>query len=449
MSTLESKRAMGLRGQSSYQPDGTRASPTRPETVTDLELTRKENARSQLREGDLARSHLQGVYPGDLLATLASTTSAGRSQKHWAERALRAYTNAISLDPVLAEAYVGRAAVYRFLWRYAEAKADLGRAERLGIADATQAVGDIENRLKVRRLAIAGACVVVVGICALWLFRASRPAPSPNPVEPPAPLAQPAPVETHPAPPAPSVAVAPSLAAAPSAPTPRAPNASSQPEQQRAAAPEPPSPAPRREPQQAAKVAGAPEVGARTAATTPRAVATAALAAAPVAATEPTPPEHACPECDSVISALPAAAALRKADIEMTKLACRSSEGGGADTYLACITAQIAQLEDAIPMPDLTTLPAIDRQLVQSACTSAAHDGPATYRRCISSQLIGLAGAPDLPDLSALPPERRRAIELACRDSAVAGAAAFHGCMDRQAKEARRGVPSATARPQS
>jgi len=52
---------------------------------------------------------------------------------------------------VLAEAYVGRAAVYRFLGQYAEAKVDLQRAERLGIADATQAVGHVENRLKVRR----------------------------------------------------------------------------------------------------------------------------------------------------------------------------------------------------------------------------------------------------------------------------------------------------------
>jgi hypothetical protein len=62
--------------------------------------------------------------------------------------------------------------------------------------------------------------------------------------------------------------------------------------------------------------------------------------------------------------------------------------------------------------------------------------------------LIGLAGAPDLPDLSALPPGRRRAIELACRDSAAASAAAFHGCMARQAKDARRGAPSAASRPQ-
>ena len=446
MSTLDSKHAMGLRGQSSYQPAGARASGPRPESGSDLELTRKENARSQLREGELSRSHLQGVYPGDLLATLASTASAGRSQKDWADSALRAYSNAISLDPVLAEAYVGRAAVYRFLGRYAEAKADLQRAERLGIADATQAVGHVENQLKVRRLALAGACIVVIGICALWFFRASRPTPSPNTVEPPAPLALPAPVETHPAPPAPSVAVAPSRPAVSSAPTPRTPNTSLQPEQQRTAAYEPPSPALRRQPQPAAKVAGAPAAGARTPTTTPRAVA-AVAPAAPAAAMAPTLPEHACAECDSMISSLPAAAALGKEDFEMTKLACRSSEGSDAETYLACVTTQIAQLEDALPMPNLTALPALDRQLVQRACTSATHNGPAAYRRCISSQLIGLAGAPDLPDLSTLPAERRRAIELACRDSAAASAAAFHGCMVRQAKDARRGAPAAASRP--
>ncbi|HYL19211.1 MAG TPA: tetratricopeptide repeat protein [Burkholderiales bacterium] len=444
MSILDSKHAMGMRGQSSYQPAGAKA---QPEPGSDLELTRQENARSQLREGDLARSHLQGVYPGDLLATLASTASAGRSQKDWAQRALRAYTNAISLDPVLAEAYVGRATVYRFLGRYAEAKADLQRAERLGIADATQAVGHVENRQKVRRLAIAGACIVVAGICALWLFRASRPAPSPNPVEPPAPLALPAPVETHPAPPVPSVTVPPSQPVVPSAAPSRAPNASVPPEQQRAAAPEPSSPVPQREPQPVVKAGEAPQVGARTAATTPRAVATAAPALPAVAVTPTRPPEHVCAECDSVISALPAAAALGKEDIEMTKLACQSSEDGGSDAYQACVATQIAQLDEAIPMPDLTTLPAIDRQLVQRACTSATHNGPAAYRRCISSQLIGLAGAPDLPDLSALPAERRRAIELACRDSAAASAAAFHGCMVRQAKDVRRGAPSAASRP--
>jgi hypothetical protein len=444
MSTLDSENPIGLRGRSSYQPAGNGASLPRPEPGSDLELTRKENARSQLREGELARDHLQGVYPGHLLATLASTASAGRSKKAWAESALRAYTNAISLDPVLAEAYVGRAAVYRFLGRYAEAKVDLQRAERLGIADATQAVGHVENRLKVRRLAIAGVCIVVAGICALWLFRASRPAPSTDTPAPTAPLALPAPVETHPVPPAPSVAVAPSSPIVPLAPTPRAPNASAPPEQQRAAAPEPSSPATRREPQQAANVAGAPQATARTAVTTPQPVA-AVAPAIPVAAMTP---EHVCAECDSVISALPAAAALAKEDIEMTKLACRSSEGGGSDAYQACVATQITQLEDAIPMPDLTRLPAIDRQLVQRACTSAAHNGPAAYRRCISSQLIGLAGAPDLPDLSALPPERRRAIELACRDSAAASAAAFHSCMARQAKDARRGAPSAASRPQ-
>jgi hypothetical protein len=460
MSTLDSKDAMGLRGQSSYQPAGTRASLPRPDAGSDLELTRKENARSQLREGELARSHLQGVYPGDLLATLASTASAGRSQKDWAESALRAYSNAISLDPLLAEAYVGRAEVYRFLERYADAKADLQRAERLGIADATQAVGHVENRLKVRRLALASACIVVAGVCALWLFRALGPVPSPNVAEAPAPQALPAPVETHRSPPAPGVAVVPSRPAVPSAPTPRAPSASLPAAPPRVAAP-PPAAAPAppvaaapastatvREPQPAVKVVEAPQASARPADGAPRA---AAVPVAPIpniaAVVAPTrPPEHVCAECDSMIAALPAAATLAKDDIEMTKRACRSSEGNGPDTYLACVTTQIAQLEDALPMPDLTTLPAIDRQLVQRACMSAAQNGPAAYRRCISSQLIGLAGAPDLPDLSALPAERRRAVELACRDSAAAGAAAFHGCMVRQAKDARRGAPSAASR---
>ena len=446
MSTLDSKDAMGLRGQSSY-PAGVRASLPRPDAGLDLELTRKENARSQLREGELARSHLQGVYAGDLLATLASTASAGRSQKDWAESALRAYTNAISLDPLLAEAYVGRAAVYRFLERYADAKADLQRAERLGIADATQAVGHVEKRLKVRRLALAGACIFVAGICALWMFRASRPTPSPNVAEPPAPLAVPAPAERHPAAPAPSAAVAPSRPLAPLAPPAQVPTASVPTERQRAGASEPTSSRPRREQEPPAQIARAPQAPARTAVTTAQPLAAVAPA---LSATEVTPtlPEHACAECDSMISSLPAAAGVAKEDLDMTKLACRSSQGSGPDAYLACVTTQIAQLEDALPLPDLTKLPAIDRQLVQRACVSAAQNGPVAYRRCISSQLIGLAGAPDLPDLSALPAERRRAVELACRDSAAAGAAAFHGCMVRQAKDARRGAPSAAPRPQ-
>jgi hypothetical protein len=461
MSTLDSEHAMGLRGQSPYQPDGTRASLSRPEPGFDLEVTRKENARSQLREGELARSHLQGVYPGDLLATLASTASGGRSQKDWAESALRAYGNAISLDPVLAEAYVGRAAVYRFLGRYPEAKADLQRAERLGIADASQAVGHVESRLKVRRLALAGACIVVAGVCALWLFYASRPAPSPNAAEPPAPLALPAPVGTHPPPPpALGVAVAPSLPVVPAAPTPRAPSASLPAAQARVAGSALAAPAPAvaaapvstatlRERQPAVKIVEAPRASARPADIALRAAAVPVAPTPTAAAIVPTrAPEHVCAECDSMIAALPAAASLAKDDIEMTKLACRSSEGSGPDTYLACVTTQIAQLEDALPMPNLTTLPAIDRSLIQRACTSAANNGPAAYRRCVTSQLIGLAGAPDLPDLSALPAERRRAIELACRDSAAAGAAAFHGCMDRQAKDARRGAPSAASRPQ-
>ena len=140
--------------------------------------------------------------------------------------------------------------------------------------------------------------------------------------------------------------------------------------------------------------------------------------------------------CDSVVAGLAAASALSKEDLAMTRLACRSSESGGADAYSACVSAQIARLEQSIPMPDLSALPEIDRRLLERACTGTASDGPAAYRRCVSSQLISLAGAPDLPDLSTLPAERRRAIELACRDSA--GAAAYHTCMERRAKEARR-----------
>jgi hypothetical protein len=160
------------------------------------------------------------------------------------------------------------------------------------------------------------------------------------------------------------------------------------------------------------------------------------------AAIETASPKHTCAECDSVIARLPAASALAKEDIEMTRLACRSSEGSGMEVYQACVTAQIALLDDAIPMPDLSVLPALDRQLLLRACTKATYDGPATYRRCVTSQLIGLAGAPELPDMSGLTLERKRAVELACRGSAAEGAAAYHTCMHRQAKETRRGPSS-------
>jgi hypothetical protein len=101
----------------------------------------------------------------------------------------------------------------------------------------------------------------------------------------------------------------------------------------------------------------------------------------------------------------------------------------------------VASLEEAIPMPNLSALPAIDQQLIRRACTNTGRDGPAAYRRCISSQLISLASAPDVPNLSSFAADRRRAIEWACRTGAAAGAAAYHACMDRQAKQARLSQP--------
>lgn len=397
-------------------------------STLDLEYVSSRNARSQLQEAEQARLHLQGVYPGDVLSTLTSTATSAQTRRDWAETALRAYSNAISLDPSLAEAYVGRAAVYRYLERYADARADLQHAEKLGIADATQEVGQVEHRLRMRRLVLVGVSILVTGACALWIFY--RPTP-------------------------------PEIAASKGESVP-SPPASALVEQKQAVAPPPPAPVPVSPPiarPASPSVAGncsggspcpdprtiAPPTAAPAAVKPPVVAATPVVAAAPAVAApaEPRPQEPSCQECDSVIAALPEAAPLAKEDLEMTRLACRSSEGSGADAYRACVVAQIVLLDAALPMPDLSVLPPIDRQLLQRTCASATHNGPAAYRRCVTSQLIGLAGAPELPDTSGLSPERKRAVDLACRTAAEGGVAAYHNCLDRQVRAARRAPSSA------
>ena len=85
---------------------------------------------------------------------------------------------------------------------------------------------------------------------------------------------------------------------------------------------------------------------------TPRADVVAQPAPAPIAAPAVEAPsqERACPECDAAISAVPGAEDLSREDMEMTKLACRSSAGSSAEAYRACVTEQIGRLEDALPM---------------------------------------------------------------------------------------------------
>lgn len=470
-SALNKERIAGSRGTVSGR--ARRATPAadagahsaRNKTAAALEQTTKQNARAQLSEGDSASRHLHGIYPGDLLSALVSRLTGADTRKDWAANAVRAYSNAISLDASLAEAHLGRARVYRFLERYAEARPDLQRAEELGITDASGAVKHRERRLPAQRLAVVAAAVIVTGASALWLLHFSHAIRAPTQPEPVPPLASNAPLGHPPAsnesrsapiprPRAIASTVAAGSAARTSVPPPQ--NGAVASTGRDGITPRPAS--------QPIEVAGSgtpvnaevsttdcngrstPEADCASGRVKPFAIAAPATEPSKAAATEHQAPEQACVHCAEMISSLPGASALAREDVEMIRLACRSSEPNGAEAYRACAVSQIARLEDAIRMPDLSVIPALDRQLIQSACVSASHDGPAAYRRCIGSQLIGLAGAPELPDLSGFTTERKLIIELACRDSAAAGAAAYHTCVDRQVKQARRKVASPAAR---
>ena len=409
-----------------------------------LDELNRQNARDQVVEGDFARSRLRGIYLGRVSSTLVSALTGAKTRRDWAEHAVRAYTNAISLDPSLAEAYVGRASVYRFLERYAEAKQDLERARELGVADVADDQTELEHRVRGRRIILAAA---VAGVCLVCYFavayhgrsgRQSLPAQTASeptqrgdtaPASPAAPKIAETPAVKAPATPAPARAQQPPFAPAPVIPS-RAAAANAQ-------APE--STCSGELPADGSCVPSRPAPNAAASRPTPPAENGAAQQ----------PSEDTCPTCSPVrdaeaLASIPQLAGVNRADAEMIALACRSSETAGSDAYQACIAAQAASLEEAIPMPDLSALPAIDQQLIRRVCTNAGLDGPAVYRRCIGSQLISLASAPDLPNLSSFAAERRRAIELACRSAAAGGAAAYHTCMDRQAKQARLGRPSVT-----
>ena len=423
----------------------------------------RQNARKQIVEGDLARARLHGIYLGWFPSTLVSRLTGAQTRKDWAESAVRSYSNAISLDPSLAEAYVGRASAYRFLERYGEAKHDLEHARSLGVVDAMEVETELEHRLRQRRIAVAAVLAVV---CAASYFAVayrvrapSLPQPTqstalraPAEIAPPAPPASPA-VPAGPVLAPPASAVKPSAAPVqpaalatdnaravqPLPPRSPAPSSTSMPAQVHESAP--PHERVSIEPDAPAQVCGgrAASDGSCIPAEAAASLAATAPATPPPARLEPQIREEPCEGCASVpdqaedTASVPALAGVSREDARMIELACRSSTAAGAESHRGCIAAQIARLEEALPMPDLSQLSTIDRQLIQRACAKTGQDGPAAYRSCVGSQLIGLASAPDVPDMSALPAERKHAIEAACRENAT-GAAAYHICLDRQAK---------------
>ncbi|PWT75839.1 MAG: hypothetical protein C5B46_02135 [Proteobacteria bacterium] len=398
---------------------------------THAELNRQ-NARSQVVEGDFARDRLRGVYPSRISSLLISALTGERTRRDWAENAVRAYTNAINLDPALPDAYVGRASVYRFLARYAEAKQDLDKARELGVVDIPDDKIEPPHRIRSRRIVLTSAAAGAIAVCSVavvyqqWSSRQSTSVDS-SPTELPAEKS----ISDSPnAAPLPKLAPAKQLISPPTRPTAKLEHP--QVTVKATAVPQPMTPLALSGkstcPGQPASDGDCNRVTSESSAL----------------ATPGDPADTARVRTSSIPGArdpqtIPELAAVKREDAEMIALACRASDASGTDEYQSCIASQLTSLEQAIPMPDLSELAPIDRQLVRRTCSNTTQDGPAAYRRCVSSQLISLAGAPELPDLTSFSAERKRAMDSACNKSAAVGAAAYHNCMARQAKPARPG----------